>query len=48
MKGIHYKDVIAMPGSELHKYLSEGLAEKAKKCYDECIQRYNKLMKEKS
>lgn len=55
--GIPYKDTKAMPGSDLHKLLSEALAEKdakksmelrkkAEQCYNDCDQRYRKSIGE--
>lgn len=54
-EGIKYKDTKAMPGSDLHRLLTEAasaktpqlaqeLRKKAELCYNECQQRYNKLM----
>lgn len=40
--GIPYKDTLAMPGSDLHKFLSEGNAKKAEQAYQECEARYRK------
>lgn len=53
---IWYKTLWAWPGSDLNKLLTEAAAtkdpekkrelqEKAKRCYDDTIERYNKLMK---
>lgn len=41
---ISYKDTFAMPGSELHKYLTEGNSKKAEQCYQETEERYRKSM----
>lgn len=55
--GIKYKDVTALPNSTLHTLLLEAqqkpekrseILKKAEKCYNECIDRFNKLTGGKS
>lgn len=57
-QGIVYKDTKAMPGSDLHRLLTEAtsakdgkvaqeLRKKAELCYNECNQRYKKSIGEK-
>lgn len=56
-EGIKYKDVTAMPGSDLHRLLSESratkdqklsqeLRKKAERCYTECLQRHQRSIGE--
>ena len=43
-KGIKYKGTTAMPGSQLHKFLSEKKLKEAEKCYKDTEKREQELM----
>lgn len=43
-EGIPYKDVVAKPGSDLHKFLTDGNMKKAEQSYKDTMERDQKLL----